>query len=132
MIVDSQFSQFEKQIELLLFREFGEITPREDIIKRYVAVENGNLLGTVSVSKRDLSMGKYNNIGPWLADLFVIPEHRNKGIARELIQFVLKQHPSNLLLWTDNHKLVPFYESFGFCLLELVKYKQKIISVMYK
>jgi N-acetylglutamate synthase-like GNAT family acetyltransferase len=48
-----------------------------------------------------------------LASLAVYPEHRGKGIARALIEYLLKNSPRPLYLMCES-ALGPFYEKFGF------------------
>jgi N-acetylglutamate synthase-like GNAT family acetyltransferase len=63
-----------------------------------------------------------------LASLAVYPEHRGKGVARSLIQYLLKDSPRPLYLMCES-ALGPFYEKFGFRGLsyeEMPRYFQKI------
>lgn len=49
-----------------------------------IALEGGELLGTVSLLRNDLP-GR-EDLNPWLASLLVLPEHRGKKVATFLIQ----------------------------------------------
>ena len=48
-----------------------------------VALEGGELLGTVSLIVNDLP--RFEHFNPWLANLFVLPEHRGESVAGFLI-----------------------------------------------
>ena len=48
-----------------------------------------------------------------LASIAVVPEWRGKGIARQIIEHLIEQHPGRLYL-TCQSPLGPLYEKFGF------------------
>jgi N-acetylglutamate synthase-like GNAT family acetyltransferase len=48
-----------------------------------------------------------------LASIAVLPEWRNHGIARRLIEYLLEQHPGRIYL-TCQSQLGPMYRKFGF------------------
>ena len=48
-----------------------------------------------------------------LASIAVLPEWRGKGIARVIIEHLLKEHPGRLYL-TCRAELEPLYQKFGF------------------
>lgn len=48
-----------------------------------------------------------------LASIAVVPEYRGQGLARAIIEYLLKDSPRPLYL-TCRSKLEPFYEKFGF------------------
>jgi len=63
-----------------------------------------------------------------LASLAVYPEHRGKGIARAIIEYLLKDGPRPLYLMCES-SLGPLYERFGFRGLiydEMPRYFQRI------
>jgi GNAT superfamily N-acetyltransferase len=49
-----------------------------------VAIEDGKPLGTVSIYEDDLNSRP--DLRPWLASLFVHPDHRNKGVGSALME----------------------------------------------
>jgi amino-acid N-acetyltransferase len=72
----------------------------------------------VAVNDRDVMIG-CGQLKPHgqeileLASIAVYPEHQGKGIARALIEHLLKDSPRPLYLMCES-SLGPFYEKFGF------------------
>jgi len=63
-----------------------------------------------------------------LASIAVIPEHRGKGIARAIIENLLKDSPRPMYL-TCRSRLEPFYAKFGFQSItyeQMPRYYQRI------
>jgi len=63
-----------------------------------------------------------------LASIAVVPEHRGKGIARAVIEHLLKDSPRPLYL-TCVSSIGPLYEKFGFVSLsqvEMPRYYQRL------
>jgi N-acetylglutamate synthase-like GNAT family acetyltransferase len=63
-----------------------------------------------------------------LASLAVYPEHRGKGVARAIIEHLLKESPRPLYLMCESSN-GPLYEKFGFQILayeEMPRYFQRI------
>lgn len=48
-----------------------------------------------------------------LASIAVLPDWRNKGVARRIIEYLLEQHPGRIYL-TCQSELGPMYQKFGF------------------
>jgi GNAT superfamily N-acetyltransferase len=85
----------------------------------FVAVEGNTPLGTGSLWLEDWPERK--DLAPWLAALFVSPEHRRKGVASELIRFRLAQLGSmnftEAYIWSSKDNLA-FHRRFGWQLLD--------------
>ena len=63
-----------------------------------------------------------------LASLAVYPDHQGKGVARAMIEYLLKDSPRPLYLMCES-SLGPFYEKFGFRGIsyeEMPRYFQRI------
>jgi N-acetylglutamate synthase-like GNAT family acetyltransferase len=66
-----------------------------------------------------------------LASIAVYPEHRGKGVARLIIEHLLKDSPRPLYLMCES-SLGPLYEKFGFRAIsyeEMPRYFQRISKV---
>ncbi len=67
-----------------------------------------------------------------LASIAVVPNHRRRGIARAIIEHLLKRGPRPLYL-TCRSSLGSFYEKWGFRQLELAEmpaYYRRLVRVM--
>ena len=63
-----------------------------------------------------------------LASLAVYPDHQGKGVARAIVEYLLKDSPRPLYLMCES-SLGPFYEKFGFRGIsyeEMPRYFQRI------
>ncbi|MTH53545.1 GNAT family N-acetyltransferase [Bacillus mangrovi] len=78
----------------------------------YVALEGVAILGTYALLRNDLN--SRHDLCPWLACLWVDPEHRGKEFGRKLLEHGLqeaeKKGYSNLYLNSD---LDSYYEKYG-------------------
>lgn len=87
----------------------------------------------VAVNDRDEMIGcgqlkPHGNDVLELASLAVYPEHQGKGVARALIEYLLKDSPRPLYLMCES-SLRPLYEKFGFQEIqyeEMPRYFQRI------
>jgi len=78
----------------------------------FVATDNGTLVGTV--------MAGYDGHRGWLYSVAVDPNHRKKGIGRQLVEHALTVlhgrgcEKVNLQVRTGNSAVVAFYQRLGF------------------
>ncbi|MCF2642150.1 GNAT family N-acetyltransferase [Roseburia hominis] len=84
-------------------------TKENDLPITFVMVENDELLGTVGIWRGDLLSRQ--DLYPWLSALIVNPKYRNRGIGKELQNYVLeycrKKGYKEVFLYTD---LKNYYE----------------------
>nr|WP_256702194.1 GNAT family N-acetyltransferase [Paenibacillus sp. P32E] len=85
----------------------------EDGLPRfYIAVQNGSIIGTYALLRNDLISRQ--DVFPWLACLYVVPEFRGQKMGAELLQHALQKSRElghdNLYLCTD---LDGYYERLG-------------------
>lgn len=96
-----------------------------------LAMNDNSLLGSVNIVESDLDIRP--KFTPWLAQLYVAPEQRNKGIGSHLVQEAFTQTADlgfdHLYLYTSG-TLPYFYESMGWKTREVVQYKGKDRTVM--
>lgn len=87
-------------------------TTSSDIPRFYVAVEDGEIIGTYAILRNDINSRQ--DLCPWLACLYVAEEHRGKGIGARLLEHGLsvaaEKGYENLYLTTD---LENYYERYG-------------------
>lgn len=83
-----------------------------DIPRFYVAVEEGNIIGTYALLRNDINSRQ--DLCPWLACLFVDEEHRGNEIGSKLLEHGLNEAAikgyNTLYLTTD---LEGYYEKYG-------------------
>ncbi|MGH7573337.1 MAG: GNAT family N-acetyltransferase, partial [Gemmatimonadota bacterium] len=96
----------------------------------FVAVDGDTLLGSASLVHDDLETRP--EIGPWLASVYVPPEHRRRGVASALVQRVVKealdQDVSLLYLWTTDQERL--YAGLGWRPVERTRFRDEDIVVM--
>jgi GNAT superfamily N-acetyltransferase len=84
----------------------------EDLPRFFVALENGEIIGTYALLRNDLNSRQ--DLCPWLACLFVDREYRGKKIGSMLLDHGLKEAAKKgykkLYLTSD---LENFYEKYG-------------------
>jgi N-acetylglutamate synthase-like GNAT family acetyltransferase len=95
-----------------------------------VALENGAVIGTGALKLDDLELRP--TLNPWLGGLFVLPSHRNRGIATTLIKRLLDEARrldlSILYLWTLSAESL--YARLGWKTVEQLDYCDYSISLM--
>jgi N-acetylglutamate synthase-like GNAT family acetyltransferase len=67
-----------------------------------------------------------------LASIAVLLEWRNKGVARQVIEYLLEQHPGRIYL-TCQSQLGPMYQKFGFQVIqtaEMTPYFKRINRIV--
>jgi GNAT superfamily N-acetyltransferase len=98
----------------------------------FVAVENGQALGTASLDSEDLPPRA--DLSPWLASVYVLPEFRARGLGAKLVEAVEREAKARgfhqLYLHTTDR--VEFYEKRGWRVLDTVYYWHENHTVMIK
>ena len=93
--------------------EFRNSKGDEKLPCTWVATEGNELLGTVSLVLNDLPGRPEWN--PWLASLYVLPEHRGKGVAKFLVrhaeEHLRRSGVTEVYLFTE--KAGKLFESLG-------------------
>lgn len=71
------------------YRSMIQHCRKDDFPMIYVAFIDGTPAGTVALLRADLFSRQ--DLFPWMADLFVPPEYRNRGVGSALQDFVLAE-----------------------------------------
>ena len=104
---------------------------RNQIPTALVAVFDDWVIGTVALKDRELRDLEY---GPGLAGLFVVPQHRRRGVGALLVAAAERQ--ASALGVRDLHLYTPasegFYERLGWTVIDQVALPSGTVSVMRK
>jgi predicted N-acetyltransferase YhbS len=110
--------------------ELQSHTGRCQIPTTFVAVEEDRLLGSVSLLENDLA--GWEQLSPWLASLYVIPECRGRGIGRRLVARVCEEARALAVpvvyLFTAGQQ--EYYERLGWELLKRVPHQSSEVIIM--
>lgn len=101
-----------------------------DFIPTTFIAEDENLLGSAAIIECD--MDDRNELSPWLASVYVAPEHRRQGIAGRLVKHVMQQAREQgirkLYLYTPDQEL--FYASLGWQVYEKRLFHEINVTIM--
>lgn len=96
-----------------------------------LAIENNKTVGSVNLIESDLEIR--SELTPWIAQLYVIPEKRSRGIGSNLVRAAIDRAIEfgfdTLYLYTSG-TLPFFYESLGWKTREVLQYRGKERTVM--
>jgi len=103
---------------------------RDRIPLTVVAHDNGELLGSASLIPHDMETRM--ELTPWLAGVFVGPEHRRRGIGAQLVRRIMAKagelRVSPLYLYTVHSET--FYANLGWALQEHTIYREQPVAIM--
>ena len=106
---------------------------REQIPTAFVAVEESQLLGSACLITHD--MHTRMDLSPWLAGVFVVPEHRQQGSGVSFVQRVVEEaeslHVKTLYLYTPS-AVERFYARLGWWIVNRTVYRNEDVVVMGK
>jgi len=131
-----------------LYSEWGHHNPDktvqdyEETVRRHlgqdsiplmlIALWEGLPAGTASIYIHDMSI--HPELTPWLASVFVDPDHRNKGIGSKLVSAIeeIASHMriAILYLWTPDKEY--FYSRLGWSVLERPVHLNQQVVLMTK
>ena len=117
-IIDYHFNHWVQYSPLMekeqTIYKFTQLYTKEEMPFGLALYDNNNLIGFCVLKKDNLK--KYPDITPWLSDVFILKEYRNKGYGRILIQNALKILKdigyNKVYVWTD--QAPEFYQHLGF------------------
>jgi GNAT superfamily N-acetyltransferase len=97
-----------------------------------IAMEEGELLGTVSLVYDDLP--GYERLNPWVASLFVLQRHRGKQIGsrllREAERLLIRNRVADAYLFTESARA--FFEKLGWQVFEQAKANGHRVFILRK
>lgn len=103
---------------------------RDRIPLTVVAHEDGEVLGSASLIEHD--MDTRLELCPWLASVFVGPEHRRRGIGAQLVRRIMAEaaalRVATLYLYTVHSE--NFYANLGWSLQEHTAYREQNVAIM--
>jgi GNAT superfamily N-acetyltransferase len=125
------FETFPHEFETTTFEEWLEVVKHPERVT-FVALENGQPLGTASLDFEDLP--PRDDLTPWLASVYVLPEARSRGLGAKLVAAVEQEATvkgfKQIYLHTSDR--AEFYAKRGWQVLVTVEYWRKINTVMVK
>jgi len=103
---------------------------KKQVPTTFVALADGRSVGSASLV--DYDMEGREDLTPWLASVYVIPEYRRRGIGSALVERVVEEARTlgieTLYLFTwDQERL---YARLGWAVLERTEYKGERIVIM--
>lgn len=136
------------QIAGWLYQEWGRFNPgasvergiqrleqrldRDHVPLTLVAHADGQPVGTVSLV--DCDMDTRPDLSPWLASLYVLPEHRRRGVGKALVEALVREARrlgiGSLYLFTYGEEA--FYARLGWQKFEDCNYQGREVVIMRK
>ncbi|WP_237065522.1 GNAT family N-acetyltransferase [Microbulbifer guangxiensis] len=96
----------------------------------WVLVDDEGVWGSASVLEQDMETNR--ELGPWLANVYVHPRHRGRGLGSQLIRHVMAQCQARglpaLYLFTPGQEI--FYETLGWQRLRRERYHGEVVTIM--
>ncbi|HEX3271470.1 MAG TPA: GNAT family N-acetyltransferase [Ktedonobacterales bacterium] len=107
-----------------------ERTLRDQIPTTYVAVEQRQPVGSVTLVEHDMAI--WLDLSPWLAGLYVQLQSRRRGVGSALVRHALQQvyYLGFPALYLYTHPARPFYEHLGWEVLEERSYHERPVTIM--
>ena len=141
----ADYPEYVEKVNDWIYSEWGHLSGEnkaewlEDLKKRlnknqipltFISFKEDRPVGTASIYKYDMETHKY--LSPWLAAVWVAPEHRREGIGTRMVQRVLTKADNlgykTLYLYTPD--MMDFYKQLGWKVKEIVNYKDQEVTIM--
>lgn len=110
--------------------QFRKRNNRSEIPLTFIGFAGDTPVGMASLVECD--MYTHSHLTPWLASVYVVRSHRNRGIGSALVNQVIETAGSigypTLYLWTPGKKT--FYATRGWTLIETTTYRNEHADVM--
>lgn len=96
----------------------------------WVLVDKGAVWGSASLIEQDMDSNPH--LGPWLANVYIHPTKRGRGLGRALVSAVMEQCRENglseLYLFTPGQE--SFYRTLGWTALKREIYQGEEVTIM--
>jgi ribosomal protein S18 acetylase RimI-like enzyme len=108
--------------------------PRKDIARKLTSQAELFLVGEINEQIVASVMAGYDGHRGWVNYLAVAPEHRNQGLARQLMEYVearLKERGCpklNLQVRSTNQAVIQFYAKLGYKSDEVIALGKRLIE----
>lgn len=104
----------------------------EDLLPvRFLGLIDKKPVGTASLVKND--MNTHQDLSPWLADVYVKTEDRNKGYGSILVKQVIKEAKAlkykKIYLFTPDKR--SFYKNLGWQMFSNENYRNETVDIMF-
>ncbi|GGW52584.1 GNAT family N-acetyltransferase [Alishewanella tabrizica] len=129
------------------FQEWGELFPEKSeadfasdlaatlndgtVPLSWVLMLDEQVVGTASILLDDMQTNR--DLSPWLANIYLAPAARGKGLGKWLVQQVMLQAQqlglTKLYLFTEDKP--EFYQQFGWQPLKQERYEGTLVTIMY-
>jgi len=122
-----QFRQYTTVEKLAAY--YRSLESNATVPNAYVAVADGTIVGTYLIDTEDLGVHP-ESPDPWLANVFVFSQYRNKGYGAQLVSYAVQKYP-RLNLWTFDNRLANYYGKFGFEKKEVITKHGHLENIIY-
>jgi GNAT superfamily N-acetyltransferase len=79
--------------------------------------ENDSLIGFCFIENEDCGVKPW--LSPWLSNLYIMEEYRNKGYSKKLFEYILPMYKT-LHLWCTTLELSSYYNKYGFAVIDVI------------
>ena len=96
----------------------------------WILVDGQELIGSASILKQDMTTN--TDLSPWLANVFIRPGYRGRGLGRFLIRDIMDKAAESGLSWlylfTEDQ--AQFYQKLGWKIIRQEEYNKAQVSIM--
>lgn len=113
-----------------LIEQMREYLSDAAIPKMFICEEANQVMGSSSLTAAD--MDTRTDLSPWLANVYVNANHRNKGLGKLLVNAVIEHARAiglqKIYLFTADK--ADFYQALGWSMISQENYKGEMVTIM--
>lgn len=113
-----------------LIEQMSEYLTDAAIPKMFICEEANQVMGSSSLTAAD--MDTRTDLNPWLANVYVNPHYRNKGLGKLLVNAVIEHARAiglqKIYLFTADK--ADFYRALGWSMISHEDYKGEMVTIM--